>query len=215
MTTAVLTHAPTLGALLRAPVTSAALASYLDGLDQAGRLREARSLGGGLQKKLWDACADAAPLTLEEFLPSSLPDGKLLAYGGRNSLPLFSLFEKRFTRQGGAVIGYNQSGVSGLTGPGYFAIEAGTGARAKELLFDYERVPARAPAGQPPVQSNDRGLARLVFGGLHDFCRRVATGVVIGEATRRGQPMGAYFVLARMPGQAVDGAGKTGSALRA
>ena len=202
MTTAVMTTTQTLAALLRTPgVTSAALADFLDSLDEAGRLREVRSLGGGLQQALWNACEGAAPLTLEEFVPPSLSERRMLAYGGRNSLPVFSLFEKRFTRQDGAVVGYNHSAVSGLIGPGYFTVEPASAERAKEVHIDYQSVPARAPAGQPQVKPNERGLNRLVFGGLHDFCRRVATGVVIGEATRGGKRLGAFFVLARMPGQ--------------
>lgn len=201
MTTATLTAAPSLAGLLRAPgATRLSISAFLDGLDEEARLREVRALPGGLQRKLWDACAGAA-VSLDEFVPSSLPEGQVLVYGGRNSLPLFSIFEKRFARVGGAVVGYNHSAVSGLIGPGYFTVEPGTGARAGELFFDYERVPATAPAGCPPVRANTSGLGKLVFGGLHDFCRRVAAGVVIGEATRRGKPMGSYFVLARSPGQ--------------
>lgn len=189
----------TLAGLLRTPgVTAGALAAFLDGLDEAGRVREVQALPGGALKLLWAACAGALPLTLDEFVPPTLADGAMLTYAGKNSLPLFSLFEKRFTRQGGAVIGYNQSGPSPLIGPGYFTVVPATG-KPGELLFDYDLPPAAAPAGWPAVRRNDRGLSWVVFRHLHDFCRRVATGVVIGEGTRRGKPMGAFFVLARKP----------------
>ena len=196
MTSAAMTLSPSLSSRLRASAVSASeLASHLDSLDEAGRVREIRTLTGRDLKALWKACADAGPLSLDEFMPQ-LPDGQTVIYAGRNSLPLFSDFEKRFARQGGAVIGYNEGPTRGLVGPGYFTVLAAEN-KPKELLFDYERVPATAPAGWPAVKPNDRGVSTLVFGHLHDFCRRVATGVVIGIGTRRGKEMNAFFALAR------------------
>lgn len=190
------TSTMTLAELLRSPGINAALvAAFLDGLDRAGRVAAVQSLPGSALKLLWNACADAAPLTMDEFVPPSLPEGEMLTYAGKNNLPAFSLFEKRFTRQGGAVIGYNHSAPSPLIGPGYFTVSPSD--RPRELLFDYDRVPAAAPAGWPAVKRNDRGLSWVVFRHLHDFCRRAGEGVVIGEGTRRGKPMNAFFVLAR------------------
>jgi hypothetical protein len=201
MTTVAMAQQTTLSGMLRtAGVTATELAAFLDGLDEAGRVREVQALPARALRTLWTTCADAAPLELNDFVPASLADGAMLTYAGKNNLPLFSLFEKRFTRQSGAVIGYNHSAPSPLIGPGYFTVLASD--RPKELLFDYDRVPAGAPAGWPQVQRNDRGVSWVVFRHLHDFCRRVATGVVIGEGTRRGKEMGAFFVLARRPGAA-------------
>ena len=42
-----------------------------------------------------------------------------------------------------------------------------------------------------------RGLPRLVYKDMYDYCRRVTDDVVIGAATRLGKPIGQYFVLAR------------------
>jgi hypothetical protein len=69
--------------------------------------------------------------------------------------------------------------------------------RPREILFDYTRVPSTAPEGWPPVKPNTGGTAKLVYGGMHDFCRRVSSTVIIGAATRLGKPIDAYFVLAR------------------
>ena len=198
MTTAAMAQQTTLAGMLRTPgATANDLAGFLDGLDEAGRVREVQALPGRALEALWTACADAAPLTMDDFVPVALADGAMLTYAGKNNLPLFSLFEKRFTRHNGAVIGYNHSAPSPLIGPGYFTVVPSD--RPKELLFDYDRPPASAPPGWPSVQRNDRGLSWVVFRHLHDFCRRVATGVVIGEGTRRGKEMGAFFVLARTP----------------
>ncbi|HZS37047.1 MAG TPA: hypothetical protein VFF06_09475, partial [Polyangia bacterium] len=74
---------------------------------------------------------------------------------------------------------------------------------ARELLFDYTRVPQAAPAGWPPIKPNEAGLSRFVYKNLHDFCRRVSRDVIIGSATRvdeKGveQDLDSYFVLARV-----------------
>ncbi len=130
MTVAAMTQQVTLAGLLRTPGATAELMSRLPRWSRPGGPR-ARGAG-------------AAPQRAEDAL-----DGVQT---------LFSPFEKRFTRQGGAVIGYNQS------------------------------VRQRRPAGWPAVQRNDRGLGWEVFRHLHDFCRRVSTGRVIGA-----------FLLARKP----------------
>jgi hypothetical protein len=69
--------------------------------------------------------------------------------------------------------------------------------RPREILIDYTRVPEVAPEGWPAVKDNTRGGGKLVYGGMHDFCRRVSSTVIIGAATRQGKMIGAYFVLAR------------------
>jgi hypothetical protein len=117
-------------------------------------------------------------------------------FAGKNSLPMFTWFEKRFARQGGRIVGYNHQTMSWFTGPGYFTL-APSAERPKEVLFDYTTVPQTAPADWPPPRPNSAGFSKLVYNNLHDFCRRVARDVVIGEATRLGKPMNSYFLLAR------------------
>ena len=98
---------------------------------------------------------------------------------------------------GQVVVGYNVNpGIAWFTGPGYFVTLPAPG-RPREILFDYTRVPATVPPDWPPIKSNAGGTGRLVYGGMHDFCRRVSSTVIIGAATRLGKPMDAYFVLAR------------------
>ena len=120
-----------------------------------------------------------------------------MRWAGKNSLALFTHFEKRFARQNGVVVGYNfNPGIAWFTGPGYFTTVQAPD-RPREILFDYTRVPSTPPAGWPPVKPNSGGTAKLVYGGMHDFCRRVSSTVIIGAATRLGKPIDAYFVLAR------------------
>src|SRR4051794_29255033 len=108
MTSAALSQPMTLSDILREPRPASSIAGYLDGLDPADRILAVRSLSGRELKRLWDSSIDSEPLTMEEFIPASTPEGKTLVYKGKNSLPVFSIFEKRFTRFGGQVIGHNQ-----------------------------------------------------------------------------------------------------------
>lgn len=179
----------------RSDVTQAQLAAHLDGLDAEERVRQCRALGKKLQKRLWEVCADAPAFTLEELIPST--ETGTVRWAGKNSLGVFTHFEKRFVRQNGVIVGYNfNPGVAWFTGPGYFTTVQAPD-RPREILFDYTRVPSTAPAGWPPVKPNTGGTAKLVYGNMHDFCRRVSSTVIIGFATRLGKPVDAYFVLAR------------------
>jgi hypothetical protein len=181
--------------LRQAPPTQAQLAAHLDALDVAERVEQCRALGKKAQRRLWEACADAPAFTLEDLIASTEPG--TVRWAGKNSLALFTHFEKRFARQDGAVVGYNYNpGIAWFTGPGYFTTVQAPD-RPREILFDYTRVPSTAPDGWPPVKANTGGTAKLVYGGMHDFCRRVSSTVIIGAATRLGKPIDAYFVLAR------------------
>src|SRR5437870_3838662 len=94
--------------LIGAGADPSALAAYLDGLDAEERIREVQSLSGALQKLLYERCEKAPPLTLEDMVPASQASGKTTIFAGRNSMPMFRLFEKRFTRTaGGSIVGYN------------------------------------------------------------------------------------------------------------
>jgi len=182
--------------LERPDITQAELASHLDSLDSDGRIKECRELSGRLQKKLWQVCAGAPAFTLDNLIPSSLPEGEQVIWAGKNSLAAFTHFEKRFARQAGQVVGYNFQSLSFVTGPGYFTVVESPKVPT-ELLFDYTTVPSTSPAGWPKLKPNSAGLSRFVYKDLHDFCRRVASDVIIGSATRLGKDMNSYFVLAR------------------
>jgi hypothetical protein len=205
MTTAAAVSATTTFADLLAQdaITQPQLAAHLDALDSAERVRQCRALSGKAQKRLWQVCADASAFALDDLIPSAIADGQTVIYAGKNSLAMFTHFEKRFVRQGGAVVGYNHQSMSFVTGPGYFTVtQAPAKERARELLFDYTRVPPTAPSGWPAIKPNESGLSRFVYKNLHDFCRRVSRDVIIGSATRvdaqgAEQDMDSYFVLAR------------------
>lgn len=179
----------TLAAML-APqgVTRAAIAAHLDTLDAHTRIAECLVLSKIQQKRLWEIAA-ADPAEAQELAG----EHGTAIYAGRNTLPMFSRFEKRFTHDAGAVIGYNRHSLGWLTGPGYFTVSAAP----KGLLFDYSKLPGRVPDGWPRVAANTQGFARPVYGGLLDDAVWVARNVLIGSARRGDVPLDSYFVLAR------------------
>jgi hypothetical protein len=193
--------ATSLAHLLDARASAGEIESYLDRLPARERVRQVLSITGRGVGRLYHAVADATPVSLDEFIPPGTRG--TLIYEGRNSLPAFTRFQKRFVRlegeQGEQVIGYNHNPqlVTFFTGPGYFWVRpaSGQGEHGKELIFDYTEAPPSEPAGWPAYKSNDQGLSKLVYGNMTDYVRRVARGVVVGKAYRGGVDQKAYFSL--------------------
>jgi hypothetical protein len=184
------------------PVAPARIATLLDGLAPASRVAAVRSLGRGEQQALYAAVAGFLPLRLADLVPPATPDLAPVRHYGRNTLPAFTLFEKRFCRPPGAdprkpgeLWGYNHQALAALTGPGYFVAREDPG--RPEVWVDYTRVPPSGAPGWPPVRPNERGLSRFVYGFMIDTLRRVSEHVTIGSAARRGREIGSWFVLCR------------------
>jgi len=176
--------------------------TFLDGLASGDRIRAVRGLGRPEQRRLYEAAAGVAAVRLAELVAPSTPDLVPVRHYGRNTLPLFTLFEKRFARPRGEdpaapkrLIGFNFQPMATFTGPGYFV--AYEDLMHREVLIDYREVPTQAPDGWPPLRGNDRGLARLVYGNMVDTLRRVSEHVTIGSAARGGKDLGSWFVLCR------------------
>lgn len=192
------------GRLRETPVEMERIRALLDGLEHADRVAAVRSLGRSDQQRLYQAAQGFAELRLHDLVPPDRADGQTVRHYGRNTLPLFTLFEKRFCRPAGQVAdapgelwGFNFQTLSPLTGPGYFV--ASEDPRVAEVLIDYRRIPPAAPAGWPATRSNERGLSRFIYGFMVDTLRRVSEHVTIGSAARRGRDIGSWFVLAREP----------------
>jgi hypothetical protein len=179
-----------------------AITSLLDGLDHAGRVEATRSLGRGAQRRLYETVDGYLPLHLDDLVPPHVGDLVPVRHHGKNTLPAFTHFEKRFCRPRGAdpakpdtLYGFNFQTMSPLTGPGYFlAVEA---PGRPEVWVDYNRVPDSHPEGWPGIRSNERGLSRFVYGFMIDTLRRVSTHVTIGSAARKGRDLGSWFILTR------------------
>lgn len=179
-----------------------AIAALLDGLSGEVRPRVVRCLGRSAQKALYEKVEDFAPLELVDLVPPERADLEEVRHLGRNTLPAFRIFEKRFCRLAENAVdspetlaGYNFQTMSPVTGPGYFL--ARRDPERAEILVDYGRLPESRPKSWPEIRSNERGLSRFVYGFMIDTLRRVSKHVTIGSAARNGRDLGSYFVLSR------------------
>ncbi len=189
--------APSLAAKLTRGATYATIAPFLEGLSAPARRDQILALRGAEVRALYHALEGAPALTPDDFWGGE-PEGRTLVFEGRNSLPAASRFQKRFCKgPGGALVGYNHQSFAFATGPGYFVVSAGDATHPGELLFDYTREPPFVPEGWPPFRDNRRGLSRLVYYAMKDYCRPAAAGVVVGAAFKGGAAQNAYFALAR------------------
>jgi hypothetical protein len=184
------------------PIRMKELASLLDGLSHDERVAWVRSLGRRDQRRLYEAAEGFLPLGLADLVPPGRPDAATVRHFGKNTLPAFTWFEKRFARPAGQdprapaeLHGFNFQALSWLTGPGYYVARADPA--RPEVLIDYREIPAVAPAGWPPLRSNEGGLGRLVYGNMVDRLRRVSEHVTIGSAAKNGRDLGSWFLLTR------------------
>ena len=188
--------------IAREPIQPPEIARVLDGLASADRIEAVRSLGRAEQRRLYRAVEGFLPLKLADLVPPACADLETVRHFGRNTLPAFTLFEKRFCRPRGAdarkpgeLWGFNHQTLSFVTGPGYFI--AREDASRSEVLIDYTAVPPGHPDGWPEVRRNEVGLSQFVYGHMIDTLRRVSEHVTIGSAARKGRELGSWFVLAR------------------
>lgn len=173
------------------------VAAFLDALVGGDRVLAVRGLGPATQRALWELVDGFAEMTLADLVPRTTPPYEPVIHYGRNTLPMFTMFEKRFYRMGdgSSVGGANFQTLSPLTGPGYFVARKDD--ERPEVLIDYTCLPKDKPADFPEIRGNESGIARLVYGSMVDAVRRVSDHVSIGAALRDGKMIGAYFVLCR------------------
>jgi len=190
------------GRLRAERVDPAALRKFFDGLGHEERLETTRALGPREQHRLYEAVQGFDAMQLVDLVPAHAGDMCEVRHYGRNTLPAFRHFEKRFCRPFGArpdaperLYGYNHAAVRSLVGPGYFVASAS--ADGTEVCIDYETLPSGAPEGWPGIRRNEVGLSRFVYGFMLDRLRRVSEHVSIGSAARRGRELGSWFVLCR------------------
>lgn len=183
------------------PLDVAALGSALEALPQPERIAAVRAIGGKAQRRIWDAC-EGHETALEDFVPAGKGAPEQVIHSGKNSLPVFTEFEKRFTRTAddpSVLYGYNEASVGKLIGPGFFV--AHYFPDRKEIGIDYLQVPPEGsafPDGWPALKPNTSGLQRFVYNGMIDYMRKVSAHVTIGRAYRGGtQEQPNYFLLCR------------------
>jgi hypothetical protein len=178
------------------------VAELLDSLAHTQRVEATRALGRGRQRRLYAAVEGFLPVRLADLVPPPVADLSPVRHFGRNTLPAFRTFEKRFCRPRGAdstkpgeLYGFNFQALEWLTGPGYFV--ACEDPNRPEVWIDYTHLPPENPPGWPEIRPNDRGVSRFVYGFMMDTLRRVSEHVTIGSAARRGKDIGSWFVLCR------------------
>jgi len=192
-----------LAALLReAVVKPHEVARALDSMRHEERVTAIRAVDRGAQRRLYEAVNGFRALRMIDMVAATVPAMTTVRHYGKNTLPAFSHFEKRFCRPGDAdpqapdrLWGYNSSPVGGLVGPGYFVLRPD--AARGELLVDYNLLPSGKPAEWPEIRSNERGLSRFVYGFMIDTLRGVSQHVTIGSAARNGRDLGSWFLLCR------------------
>jgi len=175
------------------------LSKYLDSLGPGSRVKQARKLTAQEQALLFEAAEGFKPLTVDDFVPKDLPAMRQVIHFGRNSLPLFRIFEKRFCRPEGEFAsvqlwGYNEQPFKRATGPGYFTARPSSGT---EVVIDYTQVPPYRPDAWPEILPNSARLSRFIYNGTKDYMRGVSRHVSVGRASRDGKNMDNWFVLCR------------------
>lgn len=184
-------------ALAEASFDLTAIAKALDAMDTAQLIAETRVLGLKEQRALFAAAKGFRRWTLDDMVPAATPADQQVIHQGRNTLPAFNIFQKRFGRPSGGsradVWGYNEQGMRWFTGPGWFVCRED----GDEVIVDYYKVPERQMPGWPAVRDNERFPTSAVYGKMIDVVRGVSERVCIGMPVKRGKPMDSFFVLVR------------------
>jgi hypothetical protein len=149
--------------------------------------------------RLWEAAKGFRAIDLTDFVPSSTPPMVQVIHDGKNTLPAFTIFQKRFCRPSDpsleeSLVGYNYQSFSFVTGPGYYV--AHPSAEAGEVDMDHTMLPAEKPDDWPPISPNDRALSRFVYYGLVDVVRGLSSHVTIGRVKKKDW-LDSWFVLVR------------------
>ncbi|MFQ5513344.1 MAG: hypothetical protein ACE5FG_02815 [Myxococcota bacterium] len=204
-----------LHAILRASrVDREALAKLFEEAPPEERIQLMESIDGREQARLWVA-AEGGRVSIDAMVPRECGALVPVIFHGKNSLPLFTRFQKRFCRppRGNAeeeLWGYNHQPVrwlAPLTGPGYFVAYDCADPRGS-VAVDYRRIPTARPADWPELHDNRYRLSRLIYNGMVDYLRRVSDHLLIGRATRGDRETDNYFLLCRedpSPGQPRSG----------
>jgi len=188
-------------ALKANPLDIDALGAALSALEgDEARVAAIRAIGGRDQARIWAAAAGRST-SLEDIVPSDRGAATEVIHAGKNSLPVFTNFEKRFCRVEGkddVLYGYNEGVTRSVIGPGCFV--AHHFADRDEVGVDYYQVPpddAVLPDGWPRPVPNEKGLQMLVYAKMIDYLRKVSDHVTIGRAVKNGKETGNYFLLCR------------------
>jgi len=195
--------------LLEPKIDLVRIARVLDGLGLSGRLDTIRAWERPELAALFEAAKGFRAVDLDHFVPRSVGPKTEVIHHGKNSLPVFTLFENRFCRpskdEDTDLWGYNRQDLQLWTGPGYFMAHLAD--TPGEVAIDYTRVPEHLapsgggppsePTGWPEVLPNSARLGRFVYFGTIDVMRGLSSHVSIGRARRGKAWEDSWFVLCR------------------
>lgn len=169
---------------------------FLNNLSHQSRLNEIRSLNARQLKRLFELAPTGA--VMEDLVAKETKPHEPIIFYGKNSLPSFSIFQKRMCRSqdGTHLLGYNHQTMQWVTGPGYFEVHDKTD-RKGQIMIDYTYKPQEQVMGWPPIKPNESGISRFVYANMKDYLKRVSEHVFIGSAAKKGKDIGQYFVLSR------------------
>lgn len=176
------------------------LAKDMDEIGHSARLWSVRQWSPSDMSILWEAGKGFRSVALDDFVPPSIPELTQVIHEGKNSLPAFTRFQKRFCRPSDPaahdmLVGYSHQSLSPMTGPGYYVARPSTD--PGEVDIDYTMLPKEKLPEWPDIQRNDARLGRFVYYGTIDVMRGLSTHVSIGRAKRGGHWMDNWFVLVR------------------
>lgn len=186
--------------LLEPKIDLERLTEILDGLGHEGRVHTIGTWTKYQQAAIFEAAKGYRKLDLDALVPSDVGPLVEVIHDGKNTLPVFSRFQKRFIKLEGediTVAGYNHHSMEAFTGPGYFGVTRGDGVHEGELVIDYEKLPRTKPDRWPEIRKNDGGIAGLVNGGMVDYLRGLSSHVTIGVAYKNGTHRRQWFTLVR------------------
>jgi hypothetical protein len=153
------------------------------------------------QAKVFEAAKGFRPVTLEDFVPSSVPPRTEVTHIGKNTLPPpLTHVEKRFFRPakegaGDVIVGRNYNPFEAFSGPGFFV--GRLAAEAGEVDLDYTLTPVETLDSFGAIKSNEGGISTFVFAGLVDVMRGISSHVTIGRGKKKGVYIDNWFVIVR------------------
>jgi hypothetical protein len=178
---------------------SAAVAALLDALSPDQQVDQVRALSIKNVHRCWAMAEAGESIDLAFLVPNETPQGEPVHHLGINTLPLSRFFEKRFVKapgKAGELWGYNHQPLAWFTGPGSFVVHE-AGSEGEALFIDYRSFPSGNIDGWPTAKSNASGLAKLIYGGMQDYMRKVSDRVSVGRAFVGGKDRKASFMLVR------------------
>ena len=180
-------------------VDLATLTKHLGKLSPDQRRYEATEVNKAQQVALCEAAGRSPhPISLDYLLPANAKPYVPYPFDGRNSLPIFTRFQKVFYKMDdGRIGGFNNQNLGWFTGPGYYVAEMVEG-HPGEIGVNYMKIPGTKPQGWPPIKPNEAFPSRFIYANMIDYLRWVSDDVVIGRAYRAGtKPMPNWFLLSR------------------